>query len=119
MAQLHGAGSGITTLRDASIDNSAQACKVARGHLYGWHIQNPNAADAWFQLYDAASTAVTVSATTPKMSLVVPASGAIESFLTDDNAIRFSTAITYAATKTSAASASGPTTALVGNLFYR
>ena len=119
MAPLHSSKAGIETLRDTSIDNSAQACKSARGHLYGYHIQNPNAADAWFQLYDAATTAVTVSATTPKLSLVVPASGAIEQFLTDDNAIRFSTAITYAATKTSAASASGPTTALVGNLFYR
>lgn len=119
MTQLHGSGSGVTTLRDAAITNTAVACKVARGHLYGYHLTNPGAADAWFQLYDAAVASVSVSATTPKLSLVVPANGALETFLTDDNAIRFSTAITYAATKTSAASASAPTSNLVGNLFYR
>lgn len=118
MASLHSSLAGVTTLRDADIDNTAQACKVARGHLYGYHVQNPNASDAWLQFYDAAAADVTVGTTTPKLSLIVPANGAIEAYLGDDNAIRFSTAITYSAT-TTAAGGTDPTVGLVGNLFYR
>lgn len=117
MAGIHAASSSVTTHRDVDIDNTAQALKVARGHLYRAFVQNPNAADAWLQLYDAAAGDVTVGTTTPKLSLVVPASGAIDVDFADDP-IRFSTAITYAAT-TTAAGGTDPTTGLVGNLLYR
>lgn len=109
-------GPGLLTVRDADVDNTAQACKTASGRLYGWHIQNPNSSDAWFQLYDAATTAVTVGTTTPKLSLLVPANGAVEALF--PVGIEFETRITYAAT-TTAAGGTDPTTGLVGNLFYR
>ena len=109
-------GPGLLTVRDADIDNTAQACKTASGRLYGYHIQNPNAADAWLQLYDVAAAGVTVGTTTPKVSLVVPASGAIEAFSVVP--VEFETAITYSAT-TTAAGGTDPTTGLVGTLFYR
>jgi hypothetical protein len=110
------ASRGVLTVRDADVDNTAQACKTTRGRLFGYHIQNPNASDAWLQLYDAATGDVTVGTTTPKLSLVVPASGAIEAFPAES--IQFETAITYAAT-TTAAGGTDPTTGLVGNFFYR
>lgn len=109
-------GAGTLTLRDASIDNTSQACKASQGRLYGYHVQNPNASDAWFQLYDAATGSVTVGTTTPKLSLIVPANGAIEALFSVP--VEFETAITYAAT-TGAANGTNPTTGLVGNLFYR
>lgn len=109
-------GAGSLTLRDASIDNTAQACKTSRGRVYGYHVQNPNASDAWLQFYDVAAGSVTVGTTTPKLSLVVPASGAIEAYFTVP--WEFETAITYSAT-TTAAGGTNPTTGLVGNLFYR
>lgn len=109
-------GAGLQTLRDADIDNTAQACKTSAGNLYGYHIQNPNSSDAWVQFYNAAAADVTVGTTTPKLSLVVPANGAIEHI--GPIPVEFSTAITYAAT-TTAAGGTDPTTGLVGNLFYR
>lgn len=106
---------GPKTLRDANVDNTAQECKTSDGYLFGYHVQNPNSSDAWLQLYDAESGDVTVGTTTPKLSLVVPASGAIEAFLPDR--VRFGTAITYAAT-TTATGGTDPTTGLVANLFF-
>lgn len=111
-----GAYAGLIPFRDASIDNSAQTCKAKAGRLYGYHIQNPNASDAWLQFYDVAAGSVTVGTTTPTVSLVVPGSGAIEAFFPIP--IQFGTAITYAAT-TTAAGGTAPTSGLVGNLFYR
>lgn len=107
---------GYDTVRDADVDNTAQACKTSKGRLYGYHIQNPNASDAWLQLYDVAAGSVTVGTTTPKLSLIVPANGAIEHIGVIP--IAFDTAITYSAT-TTAAGGTDPTTGLVGNLFYR
>ena len=109
-------GAGMQTVRDADIDNTAQVCKAAAGNLYGYHVQNPNSSDAWLQFYDVAAGSVTVGTTTPKLSLVVPANGAIEHI--GALPVEFSTAITYAAT-TTAAGGTDPTTGLVGNLFYR
>ena len=109
-------GAGTLTVRDADIDNTAQACKTSRGRLYGYHVQNPNASDAWLQFYDAATGSVMVGTTTPKLSLIVPANGAIEALFAVP--VEFETAITYAAT-TTATGGTDPTTGLVGNLFYR
>jgi hypothetical protein len=110
------AATGVLTHRDADVDNTAQSCKTTRGKIYGYHIQNPNASDAWLQFYDAATGDVTVGTTTPKVSLVVPGSGAIEEHPTEP--IQFETAITYSAT-TTAAGGTDPTTGLVANLLYR
>lgn len=109
-------GPGYLTVRDADIDNTAQVCKTTGGRLYGYHIQNPNASDAWLQLYDVVAGSVTVGTTVPKLSLVVPANGAIEHI--GAVPIEIETAITYAAT-TTAAGGTDPTTGLVGNFFYR
>lgn len=109
-------GAGLQTVRDADVDNTAQACKASAGNLYGISVQNPNSADAWLQLYDVAAGSVTVGTTTPKLSLLIPANGVVyEQWVPP---IEFSTAITYSAT-TTAAGGTDPTTGLVGNLLYR
>ena len=109
-------GPGLLVVRDADVDNSAQEAKDSSGRVYGWHVQNPNSSDAWFQLYDADADDVTVGTTTPKLSLLVPANGAVEAVF--PVGVEFETAITYAAT-TTAAGGTDPTTGLVANLFYR
>jgi hypothetical protein len=109
-------GPGLLTVRDADVDNTAQACKTTGGRLYGYHVQNPNASDAWIQFYNLATTAVTVGSTVPKLSFIVPANGAVEAYMSAP--FEFDTAITYAAT-TTAAGGTDPTVGLVGNFFYR
>jgi hypothetical protein len=106
------------TLRDADVDNTAQALKTTAGRLLGVHVQNPNASDAWLQLYDAATGSVTVGTTTPKLSFVVPANGGYTDTFQGEDAISFATAITYAAT-TTAAGGTDPTTGLVATFRYR
>lgn len=114
------AGTGLSTIFDADGDNTAQSVKGTPGRLYFIEVSNPNAADAYLQLFDLATGSVTVGATTPKLSLLVPAGdgtkdGAMDKVFTIG--LHFGTAITYACT-TTATGSGDPTTGLVCNFGY-
>lgn len=106
----------LQTHFDSDGDNTAQALSARSGQLHYLEVQNPNAADAFIQLFDAAAADVTVGTTTPKLSLFVPANGAMDKYWNDP--IDFNTAITYACT-TTAIGSTDPTTGLVINAGYR
>lgn len=96
---------------DSDGDNTAQAARVVGGTIDYLHVINPNAADAYLQLFDAATGSVTVGTTTPRQSYLVPANGAFEVKL----GLHFNTAITYACT-TTATGNGDPVVGLVVNM---
>lgn len=110
-------GPGKKPYFNAALLATKQAVKTSPGRLYGLHIQNPNAADAWVQFFDVASAGVTVGTTTPNWSVWVPALSGLDD-LDFAVAIEFNTALTIAAT-TTATGAVAPGIGLVTNLFYR
>lgn len=93
-----------------------QAVKTSKGILTYYHIENPNTADAWVQIFDTALAGVTVGTTTPKMALWVSGNGALDTALTSP--AEFATAITIAATTTPTGS-TAPSTGLVVTLLYQ
>ena len=102
--------------------NTAQASKADPGTLYYLHVVNSNTADAYLQLFDAATGDVTVGTTTPVLTLLIPGgdgtnSGALDRAF-NEAPINFETAITYACTTTPTGSGD-PTTGLTVNATYR
>lgn len=105
---------------DADGGNTAQVIKAAAGKLYALEISNPNAADAWIQLFDVAAGSVVVGTTTPNLSFLVPAGNGVDDGGMDKCFVipaNFTTAITYACT-TTATGNGDPTTGLVVNALY-
>lgn len=106
---------------DSDGDNTAQAMKTTGGEIHFLHVVNTNAADAYFQLFDAATGDVTVGTTTPMHSFLVPAgngSNAGMYELPPGVVIEFDNAITYACT-TTATGNTDPTVGLVVNGRFR
>lgn len=110
-------GPGAKPYFNGALLATKQAVKTSPGRLYGWHIQNPNSADAWVQFFDLASGAVTVGTTTPSWSLYIPALAVLDD-PTFTIPLEFNVALVIAAT-TSATGSGAPGTGLVTNLFYR
>jgi hypothetical protein len=106
---------GLSTYRNAALKATAQKVKgdavVCR--LYGWKVQNLDAADAYLQIYDKASP--TVGTDTPKLSIWLPASGGDDLIL--PKPIEFDNAIYVAATTTLGGS-TAPTNGELINLLY-
>jgi hypothetical protein len=112
---------GLDTVFDSDGDNTAQQAKASAGNLYFIEVSNSNTADAYIQLFDAATGSVTVGTTTPKQTYLVPAAsgsnrGAMDKTFTIP--ITFSTAITYACT-TSATGSGDPSAGLIVNIGYK
>lgn len=108
---------GLSTYRNSALQATKQAVTTTKARLYGLHVYNPNATDAFLQLYDAASAAVTVGTTTPTATFWIPALSGLD----DQNftiPTEYNTAIVVAATTTIGGS-TNPTTGLLVNLFYR
>ena len=103
-------GSWSVPFFDGDGDNTAQVMKASGGYLSFLEVQNPNATNAYIQLFDALAANVTVGTTTPAMSLLVPAGGAMDKMW--DRPLKFETAITYACT-TTATGSGDPTTGLI------
>lgn len=91
------------------------AVKAAAGRVYGYHVYNPNSADAFLHFYNIASGSVTVGTSTRKRTLWIPAGGAIDTVFTIP--IEFDTAISTAATTTITGS-SAPSTGLLVDVDY-
>ena len=111
-----------TTMKfDADGDNTAQVAFAGFGSVLSLEVSNPNAADAYLQLFDVAAGSVTVGTTDPNQSLFVPAGDGTKDGAMDKDfgaGIFFKNAITYACT-TTAAGAGDPTTGLVVNMVIR
>lgn len=109
----------LTPYFDSDGDNTAQTMKGSAGNLYFLEVSNPNASDAYIQLFDE-SGSITVGTTTPKLSFLVPAGdgtkdGAMDKVFTIP--IAFANSIKYACT-TTATGSTDPTTGLIVNGGY-
>jgi hypothetical protein len=96
--------------------------KAAQGVIAGWHIQNLDTTDTYFQLYDALTANVTVGTTTPTWSIWVPASSGIDTFVPtkddyESGLFQFSTGLVIAAT-TTLGGLTNPTNGLLVNMGY-
>ena len=109
-------GVGLDTSRTTALSNTATAIKSSAGNIYLLHVENPNSSKAYLQFYDVAAGSVTVGTTTPKLSLLIPATGGHDGYLPIP--IAFGTAITVAAT-TTATGGAAPTTGLLVNIGYK
>lgn len=107
---------GAKVYRNTAVTAKVEALAFGR-NVYGAHVQNPNASDAWVQFYDALSANVTVGTTTPKLSLYVPASGAYDSLHTAFP-VNFETAVTIATT-TTVGGGTAPGAGLVVQFLYK
>lgn len=108
---------GLSTSRTVALSNTATAVKASAGNVFGYHIQNPNNSDAYLQFYDASTGSVVVGTTTPKVTIWVPANGAIDGPTSTEYAIAYATAITIAAT-TTITGGTAPSTGLLANIYY-
>lgn len=105
---------------DSDGDNTAQAVKTTAGRIHAIEVSNKNNADAFIQLFDTATTGVTVGTTTPKLSILVPkGDGTLygSKDMVFNFPIRFTTAITYACTTTPTGN-TDPTIGLTVNILY-
>jgi hypothetical protein len=100
--------SGLTTTK--------VAVKASAGNFAGWHIQNPNNAISYIQVFNVASASVTLGSTSPTFVITVPANG-WEDFEPVLPGIAFSTAITLAAT-TTASGSTAPVNNLIATFWY-
>ena len=107
------AGSFASPHFRASAGVAVETIKGEAGQLCLLEVRNPNAAEAWLQLFDHA--APTVGTTTPVLSFYVPASGGNDKMFTVP--IEFATAIKYACT-TTPTGAVGPAVGLTVNAAY-
>lgn len=112
---------GATPLFDADGDNTPQQVKASAGAIYAIEVSNPNAADAYLQLFDVANGSITVGTTAPNLSFLVPAGdgtkdGAMDKIFTIP--IKFGTAVNYACT-TTATGNGDPSTGLIVNILYK
>lgn len=94
----------------ASAGVAVETIKASAGQLCLLEVRNPNAAEAWLQIFDDASP--TVGTTVPALSFYVPASGGNDKMFTVP--IEFATAIKYAVTTTPTGSGA-PAVGLVVN----
>lgn len=107
--------SGGCSTASGSIQAAATSIKASAGQLYSLIIGNSNTAPVYAQLFDLATGSVTLGTTTPKMSIFVPAGGALVWAL--DSGIAFATAITIAFT-TSRAGSGAPSNSVDYNAAY-
>ena len=94
------------------------AVKTTAGNLYGFTLQNPNAAAAYLQLFDLAVAGVTLGTTAPKLSYWIPGNGAYDFAFTDETKVSFAAAITLAVT-TTATGLTAPALGVLTNLLFK
>lgn len=102
---------------DAAATATATAMSIPAKMLYSVELSNPNAADAFLQLFDLAVADVTLGSTTPTLSFFIPAGDGTLDAAMDKSwpaGVIFNKAITYAVTTTPAGN-TAPSTALPFN----
>ena len=110
---------GLTIFRSIDLDETEEEVKATAGQVFGWYIQNKNAATLFVKFYNATAANTTVGTTTPVMTLPIPAGSAANAM--SDIGIAFSTAITVAATTGVADADTGAPAAndLIINVYYK
>lgn len=108
----------MATFFNSAFKVGATAVKTNSGHIFAISLKNLDATDAYIQMFDLATTSVTLGTTAPKLSFWVPASGAYDLSLTNDSKIDFKVAITIASS-TAATGSTAPTTGIVTNIIYQ
>jgi hypothetical protein len=110
---------GLAIFRSIDLDESEEEVKATAGQVFGWYIQNKNAATLFVKFYNATAANVTVGTTTPVMTLPIPTGSAAN--VMSDIGIAFSTAITVAATTGVADADTGAPAAndCIVNIFYK
>lgn len=112
-------GSGMSIFRSIDLDESEEDVKTSAGTLYGWYIQNKNAATLYLKFYNATAANTVVGTTTPVMTIPVPTGAAANVEFT--NGIAFTTAICAAVTTGVADNDTGAPAAndFIANIFYK
>jgi hypothetical protein len=114
-------GVGLSTFMASAADgstaltNTAQAVCANAGRIFGYYIQNPNAAVEYISFYDVPAALVTVGTTIPKMQ--IPIGSSLSANLSLPYGIQFNTACSVAATD-SADGNGAPATALNVVIWY-
>ncbi|WP_437710015.1 hypothetical protein WMF45_35585 [Sorangium sp. So ce448] len=109
---------GLSVYRMIGLSTTGQSVKSSAGQVFGWHLANSGASDAFVKLYDMA-TAPTVGTSTPVATLYVPAGQNASAEYT--NGIAFTNGIGIGATAAAAddnTSQPGANTMIV-NVFYK
>jgi hypothetical protein len=106
---------GASSFLDESVDNTEQTLKASTGKLYRLDVENTNAVESFFSLFDSSSS-ILVGTTTPTKRWRIPPSSTL---MIDFGSLgaSFSNAIKYAATTTRGGNGN-PTTALILNAEY-
>ena len=109
---------GLSVFRSLDLDESEEEVKGSEGVIYGYYFYNANAAIRYLKFYNATAANTTVGTTVPVMTLPLPATTA--GHVTFSDGVRFSTAITVAATTGLADNDTGAPSAadVIVNVYY-
>ena len=109
----------VTTEFDADIDNTVTLLLDGPGNFRGFHLENPNAADVYLQVFNARKTTdVTLGTTAPVRVYEIVAGGSRDENPETGIDEHFSTGICYAITTTSNGS-TDPTSGAKGYFQYK
>jgi hypothetical protein len=104
------------------LTNALAAISANPGNLGTLILGNPNAAAVYLQLFDAPATGgqgvPVLGAATPKLSIMIPASGVLPIVLPEGQQLTFLTAMTAAAT-TTPTGAAAPVSPIDVNVIFR
>lgn len=111
-----GAGDQTAVYYKADLAATVSAIKAGLGYVFGFSIYNPNTSAIYVQVFDALSADVTLGTTAAKCVIGIPASSGVSMSLTKP--LEMAKGISAAAT-TTPGGATGPTSGVVVNVFYR
>lgn len=100
----------------SGLSTTVTAVKASSGQVGMIQCYNPNSSQVYIQIFDAATTGVTLGTTPPKLSIAIGATST-GGFILSAPGIGFSTAISVAAT-TTATGSTAPATAPDCNALY-
>lgn len=89
---------GLSIFKSIDLDESEEEVKATEGVVFAIYASNTNAAARWLKLYNATAANTTVGTTVPVATFYLPASGANPVKFEIPQGLRFSTAISAAAT---------------------
>ena len=101
---------------DGRITNVVRAIKSGGSRIFGYLINNPNAAEAFMQIFYKPSTSVILGTTAPDLIVKIAATGSVAWDFMDPRGVN-STGLSMAATTTDTGSTAN-TTGLSGTIFY-
>lgn len=109
---------GVNVFKSLDLDESEEQIKATAGKVYGWMVHNTNAALRYLKFYDGTAATVIVGTTVPV--LTIPLLATNHQSFSIPAGIKFSTAITVAATTGLADNDTGAPGAneVIVNVFY-